>query len=435
MGCILRFIRDFYNLSYYFFLFYFVFFIIYYLFISKNFYFPSFSFIQEISFEKKFQNNLYDFGKWHSENICDCKGVKEYNNSIFTVKCLNYQTKVGCKNYKTITEKNIEKFYGKKFYTNIKNYDYLELINRIKYFNNELICKKGYKKCGYMDKYKNILCLKNNEICPLLDIIANNQSYINESYNSIKFDYENYYLHSSNNLTENYVITNMFLQNDKIYSNQKDDIFILNKDLNKINVDIFSYNFHKYIIYNENNITVFFPQNAEKKGLILLNIVKGYNNPLKYKDFIYLGKFYLKYHNFYIILFPIIQIFFSYWINDFLKDVKNKYDDLYEKKMLKKNLWKPYLLGTIQIILFIRYFFKWIGYTKILTENKEFLFLIIVIQLPCSITYFIFSLYLGKNIYKKNKNNFKFLLKKIFNNNDNYTKVNSKVNKIEMTII
>ena len=226
----------------------------------------------------------------------------------------------------------------------------------------------------------------------------------------------------------------MFLQNDKIYINQKDDIFILNKELNKLNVDIYSYNFHKYIIYKENNITVFFPQNAEKKGLILLNIVKGYINPLKYKDFIYLGKFYLKYHNFYIILFPIIQIFFSYWINDFFKDVKNKYDDLYEKKILKKNLWKPYLLGTIQILLFIRYFFKWVGYTNILTENKEFLFLIIVIQLPSSITYFVFSIYLGKNIYKKNKNNIKFLLKKIFNNNDNYTKVNSKVNKIEVTI-
>ena len=200
MGCILRFIRDFYNLSYYFFLFYIVFFIIYYLFISKNFYFPSFSFIQDISFEKNFQNNLFDFGKWHSENICDCKGVKEYNNSIFTVKCLNYQSKAGCKNYKTKTEKNIEQFYGKKIYTNVKNYDYLELINRIKYLNNKLICKKGYKKCGYMDKYKNILCLKNNEICPLLDIIANNQSYINESYNSIKFDYENYYFIRKNKI-------------------------------------------------------------------------------------------------------------------------------------------------------------------------------------------------------------------------------------------
>ena len=101
---------------------------------------------------------------------------------------------------------------------------------------------------------------------------------------------------------------------------------------------------------------------------------------------------------------------------------------------MKKNLWKPYLLGTIQILLFIRYFFKWVGYTNILTENKEFLFLIIVIQLPSSITYFVFSIYLGKNVYKKNKNNIKFLLKKIFNNNDNYTKVNSKVNKIEVTI-
>ena len=432
MGCILRFIRDFYNLSFYFFLFYLVFFIIYYLFISKNFYFPPFSFIQDISFEKNFQNNQFNFGKWYSENICDCKGVKEYNHSIFTVKCLIYQSKAGCKNFKTITEKKIENIYGKQIYTSIKTYDYLDLLNRIKNINNELICKKGYKKCGYMDKYKNILCLKNNENCPLLDIIVNNKSYINESYNSIKFDYENYYLHSSNNLTKNYVITHMFLQNDKIYFNQKDDIFISTKEFNKINVDIYSYNFHKYIIYNENNITVFFSQNSEKKGLILFNIVKGYDTPLKYNDFIYLGNFYLKYHNFYIILFPIIQIFFSYWINDFLKDVKNKYDDLYEKKLLKKNLWKPYLLGTIQILLFIKYFFKWIGYTNILTDNKEFLFLIIVIQLPSSITYFIFSIYLGKNIYKKNKNKLKFLLKKIFSINDSYTKVNSKINKIEI---
>jgi hypothetical protein len=432
MGCILRFIRDFYKLSFYFFFFYFIFFIIYYLFISKNFYFSTFSFIQDISFEKNLENEPFYFGKWYSENICNCKGVKEYNDSIFISKCLISQTKEGCKNNKTITQRNIENFYGKKIYTIIKNYDYLELLNRMIIINKELKCKNGYKKCGYIDKNKNILCLEYNEKCPLLDIVVNEQSYINESYYSLKFDYENYYLHFSNNLTENYVITNMFLKNDKMMSNQKDDIFLLNKEFNKINVKINSYNFHKYIIYNENNITTYFQKGFETKGLIYLNIVKGYDTPLKYLDFKYIGKFYLKYHNFYIILFPIIQIFFCYWINEFFKDVKNKYDNIYEKQLIIKNIWKPYLLSTIQFLLYINYLLKWIEYTNILTENFELLFLIIVIQFPCNITYLVFSVYLVKTLYIKNKLNLKFSLKKIFNNKNNYVRVNSEINKIEM---
>ncbi len=73
---------------------------------------------------------------------------------------------------------------------------------------NNTQCKSGYQPCGYLDKYDRILCLPQNEQCPINDIVYNNQnSYFhnNITYQTIKIN-ENEYLHYTNKNIKGYII-------------------------------------------------------------------------------------------------------------------------------------------------------------------------------------------------------------------------------------
>ena len=71
-------------------------------------------------------------------------------------------------------------------------------------------CQKGLKICGRLDM-KRILCVKNEEDCPVNDIVYNDQSqYINNNitYNTIKIN-EIEFLHYTNEEINNFIITNL----------------------------------------------------------------------------------------------------------------------------------------------------------------------------------------------------------------------------------
>lgn len=69
-------------------------------------------------------------------------------------------------------------------------------------------CNIGQKKCGYLDKYNRVLCVGENEECPINDIVySNNEDYTEDKikYNSVKLK-DGGYLHYTNKKTNGYII-------------------------------------------------------------------------------------------------------------------------------------------------------------------------------------------------------------------------------------
>lgn len=100
-------------------------------------------------------------------------------------------------------------FKGKRLCTSRrpnKNYfDYLK--SSIQSYED---CPSGQRRCGKLDK-KRYYCVKNEESCPINDIVYNNESeYFNKSikYKTVKIT-ENEYLHYTNEDTNNFIITNL----------------------------------------------------------------------------------------------------------------------------------------------------------------------------------------------------------------------------------
>ena len=74
--------------------------------------------------------------------------------------------------YKQISSK----IYGTKLYVSYYEADYLTLFKRLRNDKGKLnskLCKDEEKRCGYLDLHKNILCVKEEEICPINNISFN----------------------------------------------------------------------------------------------------------------------------------------------------------------------------------------------------------------------------------------------------------------------
>ena len=94
------------------------------------------------------------------------------------------------------------------------NYDYL-----LKHSNGSF-CENNYKMCGILDTYGNIMCLKNEESCPIneiiVDFIGKHNEYLANGYHSVNLSElpENYILYYTNKSTDKEIITNLILSED-----------------------------------------------------------------------------------------------------------------------------------------------------------------------------------------------------------------------------
>ena len=93
-------------------------------------------------------------------------------------------------------------------------------------------CEKNYKKCGILDSIGNIMCIPENEICPINDIkidLASNKSlYELKGYESTPFNnlQEGYALYYTNNATEKEIISKLFLSNETpLYINRNNVVY------------------------------------------------------------------------------------------------------------------------------------------------------------------------------------------------------------------
>ena len=81
-------------------------------------------------------------------------------------------------------------------------------------------CEKDYKKCGILDSLGNIMCIPENETCPINDIkidlasSASNNDLKGYESTSFKNLQEGYVLYYTNNATEKEIISKLSLSNE-----------------------------------------------------------------------------------------------------------------------------------------------------------------------------------------------------------------------------
>ena len=99
-------------------------------------------------------------------------------------------------------------------------------------------CEKNYKKCGILDTLGNIMCIPNEEECPINEIIVDLESNTNlysSNYNITFLENltEGYVLYYRNTATDKEIITKMTLNNETPrYINSEN--FVFDKILIKI---------------------------------------------------------------------------------------------------------------------------------------------------------------------------------------------------------
>ena len=199
--------------------------------------------------------------------------------------------------------------------------------NYFDYFKSSIsaneTCGKGLKQCGKLDVNR-FLCFKEEDNCPINDIIYNNNSkYINNNikYHSIEIN-KNEYLHYTNEQINNFIITNLTVigQNGEGYpcGSNDNDIFKYFSRMDRNSFCIgpyytFKYYYYKYLssidleqFYNENNLNLIeapdFEYLSNKGNMSLfatgyfslsdhdiknLKIPSGFNKNNKFSIFIY----------------------------------------------------------------------------------------------------------------------------------------------------
>ena len=160
-------------------------------------------------------NNPLVLGYWAGTRAgCDCRGI--YDRYIshpnkFTIGACGYnETRAKCINYDSRDSINFIKYEGFSFCINegknVSEYKYY-LENSVS--KNEE-CANGFKSCGYLDTLDQKLCIKNDEECPINDLIINNAKEGPKDYITIPLN-NNKYLHYTNKNNQSHIITKLKL--------------------------------------------------------------------------------------------------------------------------------------------------------------------------------------------------------------------------------
>ena len=164
--------------------------------------------------------------------------------------------------FKNILSDNIYNFPILNFTKDLKaiylNYNYEFFLNH----STNNICEDGFKKCGILDTFGNIMCLQKNFPCPINEIIIDNKEkekeYINNGYYSLKLN-EIKNLYYTNNSIDKEIITELKYSEDEpkliIEENYIIDEYIFNQITGKNYFnDSIPIDYKEYIINEINKI-------------------------------------------------------------------------------------------------------------------------------------------------------------------------------------
>ena len=185
----------------------------------------------------------------------------------------------------------INKIFNNKFFYEKINKTYFDYLKTSVKENEN--CNENYKKCGILDSNNNILCLPNNEECPINDLkisdfelydLLPEYNYIElvETLTSIKK-----YIYFTNNKIDNKIITNFKLSYDSpciapnehswisINTNEKEKscncFTYINDKLNDPSYIEVGNNIFMKSLYYDNEINIFNDYSSEKVKLYTRN--------------------------------------------------------------------------------------------------------------------------------------------------------------------
>ena len=118
-----------------------------------------------------------------------------------------------------IIKRDFNKYRNKIFYVKRDRRRYYDSDKNMIVPKNKK-CPKGKKQCGILDSLGNILCLNDNELCPLNDIIINNLKTMKD-YKSQELN-EGKYIHFTNKSIKNPIISDLAIfQKDPCFYSQE----------------------------------------------------------------------------------------------------------------------------------------------------------------------------------------------------------------------
>ena len=249
------------------------------------------SLVQQEGFEKM------TFMNWHlDKDICDCLDIDDYGDE-YEGKCSETLIEKGCNEYNKYN--NSTKIYNSTLYVKYYKADYLSLFKRIRNDKEKFkLCKKGYRKCGYLDSLNNPLCINEGEKCPINEITffynkdgkinkiethnenknlsVFNQLIVSEISNATILDIGEFFSLKKGKIPEKYKIKNLYLYYS-IYTGNKINNYIISKHIfytfiiNRITRSILKIIILLLIIISILVCLYYKPKN--KKGLKILIII------------------------------------------------------------------------------------------------------------------------------------------------------------------
>ena len=200
--------------------------------------------------KKKGYEKIIFFNYEKFQQKCDCSLTDDFQR-VYEGKCNQYKLSKGCVEF---TPNNATLILGKELYAKYYKADYLTLYSRLLDYGKA--CKDGYKRCGYLDEYKNTFCVEEDKNCPInsvhFELNASDSSIID-----LKTD------NTRKNLT---IINNIFIFEDKEPTIFDIDSSIIYKDKeSNIKIDR-----HRLLPFEQNKIIIkkktFFEENKLIKG-------------------------------------------------------------------------------------------------------------------------------------------------------------------------
>ena len=243
------------------------------------------------------------------------------------------------------------------------------------------ICEADYKKCGILDTYQNILCIPNDEECPINNIVVlhnnpppppppkenydttlNNKNIIkiktdnNNIENNIIVDF------SLNNETLNYINKGNFIfdndtfeeyyheysKNDNIYGNTKVNNYINKMISEKSNIDKY-YKIANNIVYYKNYIGF---KNYKEMEFLIEETQKDHFKKLYKIDFPNLPSTILSIFSFFTLLVLIIASLKKFIAKEKKKTVYIKYPEL-KSKLIISGIYLTIFLGYFIYLIYI----------------------------------------------------------------------------------
>ena len=184
--------------------------------------------MKDVSFEPESNESKIVFDVWKGTvEGCNCIGIdlpeSTCKNQICRRECRQGETKGGCTKIDPISPINITNWKGKEFLSTVldSSYNYTTLLSHSVKKGEE--CEAGYKKCGILDTMNNVMCLKEEQTCPInllfvTDMASLPTNYSKYTFSRVFFD-DGKVLHFTNQAVDQYIVTDFRLSDDKVCVN------------------------------------------------------------------------------------------------------------------------------------------------------------------------------------------------------------------------